>query len=155
MSSLLGTLSLLNVGHGDITLSFNGKDKSESDRAARIIGDMLKKGFAILIRIGEKDGEPIYRRAKAFDPKTNEYIIAADVEDHVEVADLLRPAPSAQDKPEKIIRTSVRSRPKERRIPASTTHATAVGRTAGGYDPNLLHQIRRGTNNDPSVLGCK
>lgn len=68
-------LSILNVGEGDTKLTFDPDKPVERERAARIVTDMLRRGYAILIHAGEKDGEPIYRRAKRFDPKTCEYLI--------------------------------------------------------------------------------
>ncbi len=122
-----GTLGILSVGAGDTTLSFDKRNPAEVERACRIVTDMLRKGYAILVRVGEQNGEPIYRRAKAFDPETCEYIIDG--------------VPDVQKQPVETVGQEQIETPKRRgrppkagrqRIPASGTHAVAVGRTAGG-----------------------
>ena len=70
------------------------------------------------MQAGEENGEPLYRRAKGFDPKTCEYIIVGTPED------------SDEETPTKATKT--RKSLKERRVPASSTNAIAVARTAGG-----------------------
>jgi hypothetical protein len=111
-------LSILNVGEGDTKLSFDPDKPVERERAARIVTDMLRRGYAILIQIGEKDGEAIYRRAKRFDPKSCEYIIEGLSEaEEEEIASFMA---GGQKK-----RTY-------RRVPAASTPAIAVARTARG-----------------------
>src|SRR5271167_3602660 len=68
--------SILNVGDGDTKISFDKDKPQERDRACRIIQDMLRRGYAILVQAGEKDGRPIFYRATDFDPQTAEYIVA-------------------------------------------------------------------------------
>lgn len=113
-----GTLGILNVGAGDTKLSFDPSKPAEVKRAARIVGEMLAQGYAILVQAGEADGEPLYRRAKAFDPATCEYIIVGE------------PEGSHEEAPAKTTKT--KQPVKDRRIPAGSTHAIAVARTAGG-----------------------
>jgi hypothetical protein len=43
------SLSILNVGHGDTKLTFDKDKPEERERAALIVGEMLRKGFAILV----------------------------------------------------------------------------------------------------------
>lgn len=124
----IGELAILNVGDGDTKLSFDKNKPEEQKRAARIIGDMLKAGYTILVQVGEKDGEPLYQRAKGFDPETAEYIIAGDA-----------PAiPSGIDMPEEEQAISEKRRGgraparKYQRIAASETRAVGVARSAGG-----------------------
>lgn len=115
-----GTVGILNVGAGDTKLTFDKSKPVERKRAAGIVTDMLKKGFAILIQVGEKDGEPIYQRAKAFDPETCEYIIAGGPDEELNLS-VKAPNPKLKRKP---------GRP--RRVDAAKTRAVSVGRTAGG-----------------------
>lgn len=113
-----GLIGILNVGAGDTKLSFDPSKPAEVKRASRIVGEMLAQWYAILVQAGEENGEPLYRRAKGFDPKTCEYIIVgAPEENHEE-------APSKAAKGRQTL--------KERRIPARSTNAIAVARTAGG-----------------------
>ena len=64
----LGELGILNVGTGDTKLSFDPTRPAERKRAAKVVMDMLERGYAILIQVGERDGKPLYQRAEAFDP---------------------------------------------------------------------------------------
>src|SRR5215831_14323566 len=73
-----GGVGILNVGAGDTKLSFDPSNPQECIRAARIVKDMLRRGYALLVDSGEKtgDGKPIYRRALEFDETKYEYVIA-------------------------------------------------------------------------------
>ena len=117
-----GEVGILNVGAGDTKLSFDPKNPIERERAARIVTDMLKRGYALLVQVGEKKGEPVYQRAKAFDPKTCEYIIAGGPDEEINIG-----GPGMEPH-----RGPGRPRKAERRVPAHSTRAVAVGRTAGG-----------------------
>jgi hypothetical protein len=76
----MGTLSCLNVSGGDIEITFDTNDCAEAIRAKRIISDMLRRGYALLVKM--PDGT--YTRALEFDEKQGKYIIAdydpADIE---------------------------------------------------------------------------
>lgn len=115
---MTGTLSILNVGDGDTKLSFDPKKPAERERAARVVTDMIKQGFAILVEVGKRKGEPLYQRAKSFDPETCEYIIVGVPEDGHEKATA---SPKAKTK-----KTTTR------RVPAAKTRSVAVARSAGG-----------------------
>lgn len=117
---MTGELAILNVGTGDTKLSFDPKKPEEVKRACLVVEDMLKRGFAILVQVGKRKGEPLYQRAKGFDPKTAEYIIVGAPED-AEVE-----APKARKEPKP------RTGPARRRVPAKGTRAVAVARSAGG-----------------------
>lgn len=136
-------LGILNVGAGDTKLSFDKSNPAECARAAKIVEDMLKRGYAILVQVGEKDGEPIYQRAKAFDPETCEYIISAGPDEAIAVGDILRgeaerpagfPGDPSMDKSPSHTAKRGRGRPRTRdvRIEASGTRAVSVSRSAGG-----------------------
>src|SRR6185312_1551919 len=71
----MSQLRILNVGEGDRTLKFDPNNPEESERAKIAITEMLKLGFAIFVRDGERDGQPLYSRATGFDPQRNEYVI--------------------------------------------------------------------------------
>lgn len=130
---MTGSLAILNVAAGDTKLTFDSKDPAEREKAARIVKDMIRRGFVLLIEVGRDDKGPVYRRAQDFDETTNEYIVAgmsSDAEaDHEEAEDQAEeattPAPRAR---------SPRGRPKaaKGRVPAASTNAVAVARTAGG-----------------------
>jgi len=151
-----GSVGILNIGAGDTKLTFDKSNPVESVRAARIVRDMLRRGYALLVEV-EKDGKKIFRRAEDFDEETCEYIIAdfdpiaAQPEPQKSIAD--RVLQGFVDKPEAddgeavgenegeataaaaptapyTNRTGKRGRP--RKIHASTTRAVAVARSAGG-----------------------
>lgn len=122
-SSPGATLAILNVGTGDTKISFDKDNPKERERACRIVTDMLRRGYAILVAAGEKDGRPLYYRATDFDPQTAEYIVAGMPEESPQAmpaADDPAPAPKK------------RGRPPGRRLPAESTRAVSVARSAGG-----------------------
>lgn len=127
----MSELAILNVGAGDTKLSFDPKDKPGREHAKRVVQDMLKRGYAIMVQVGEQDGEPIYRRAKAFDPKTCEYIVMGTPDEE-------KTAPLAQRIAEDVATSPARGkrgRPRktaETRIPADRTKAVGIARSAGG-----------------------
>jgi hypothetical protein len=109
-----GELTILNVGTGDTKLIFDKSKPAEVKRAGRVVQDMLRRGFALLVEVGERNGQPLYQRAHSFDPETNEYLIVGTPDD----AELMPKRRSAK--------------PKFKRLPATSTKATAVARSAGG-----------------------
>lgn len=119
-----GTIGILNVGAGDTKLSFDSSKPKEVKRAAKVVKDMLERGYAIMVEVGKDDKGPLYRRAEEFDPATNEYIIMGAPEEDDEEEP--KTAPSAKAPKARKGTTS------RRRIPASKTHAVAVARSAGG-----------------------
>ena len=116
-----GTIGILNVGAGDTKLSFDPKQPAERKRAAKVVADMLRRGYAILVQVGERDGKPLYQRAEGFDPETCEYIIVGT-------------PPEATPN----LKTTLKRTRRQRRgslttrVPASKTSAVAVARSAGG-----------------------
>jgi hypothetical protein len=66
---MLGELGILNVGAGDTKLTFDPSKPAEVKRAGKVVKDMLKRGFAILIEVGKDEKGPLYRRATGFDEK--------------------------------------------------------------------------------------
>lgn len=116
----MGELGILNVGTGDTKLTFDKTKPEETKRAAAIVTDMLKRGFAILVEVGKDEKGPLYRRATAFDPETMEYIIVGLPEDEIITPKEKEEAPQKR-----------RGRPLKR-VPADSTNAISVSRSAGG-----------------------
>ena len=117
----MGELGILNVGAGDTKLSFDPKKPKEVEYAKKVVTDLLRRGFAILVEVGKKNGKPLYQRAEGFDPKTCEYIIVGAPEDSDEETEAPEAAPKAKTK-----------RKTTRRVAAANTRAVAVARSAGG-----------------------
>lgn len=111
-----GSLSVLNVGHGDLKLSFNSQDPAEVERARKAVNDMLNRGYAIFVELaGGK-----LRRVKKFDSRRDVYIVA-DV-----------PAEAAAAGPAQTGNGRRSSKQRTASIPAKKAKATAVAPTAGG-----------------------
>lgn len=72
MSESIGELFVPNVGEGDITVAFNKEDKGETAKALRMLRDMQRRGFAILVRLD--DGT--YQRVEAVDEMRGLYIVS-------------------------------------------------------------------------------
>lgn len=119
---MTGTIGILNVGAGDTKLSFDKNNPKERKRAAKIVDDMLKRGYAVFVQVGEKDGEPLYQRAHAFNPETCEYLIFGDPEDD----DSEGPKNEQKSAPRR------RTAATPKRVAAEATRAVAVSRSAGG-----------------------
>ncbi|PTR05376.1 MULTISPECIES: hypothetical protein [unclassified Novosphingobium] len=120
---MAGEVAILNVGAGDTKLSFDPSNPAEVARAAKIVKDMIRRGFALLIEVGRDDKGPLYRRAHDFDATTNEYIVAGTPGEIEE--------PSHEQEPASAPRKGRKAAPRQR-IPAATTNAVTVARTAGG-----------------------
>lgn len=73
---MTGEVAILNVGAGDTKLTFDNKNPAETIRAARIVKDMLRRGYALLVEVEQPDGTKAFQRAIDFDETKNEYIIA-------------------------------------------------------------------------------
>lgn len=143
----MGALEILNVSEGDMKISFETSDCAEAIRAKRIIKDMLRRGYALLV-----DGQ----RIKDFDETKGEYIIAdfdaieslnvemAEADQRLkarreaddkasdewqarrdEVSDAAHPAVEAPVK-------RGRGRPPNKRVPMHKTSANAVAPRVGG-----------------------
>ena len=141
---MMGGLSILNVGEGDTKLSFDKSNPAERIRAARIVTDMLRRGYALLVEV-EQDGEKRFQRVKKFDEEKCEYIIAdfdptvAEEDDEREITAAGEPGTveTAGEPAEQPSAPASRPRGRPRRtikrsVPASSTRAVAVARSAGG-----------------------
>jgi hypothetical protein len=137
-----GTVAILNVGAGDTKLSFDPTNPAERIRAARIVADMLRRGYALLVEVGKAaDGRPIYQRAVAFDEARCEYIIAdfdpvtaakADQEEAAanesNVSETEAPSATQADE----AAPAPRRKGSRRRVDAGSSRSVAVARSAGG-----------------------
>jgi hypothetical protein len=99
-------------------------EPGETAKSARIVKDMLRRGFVLLVEVGSDEKGPIYRRAHDFDENTTEYIVAGMSADE-EISNVEKPASSPR--PRRQAKAASR-----KRVPASSTSAVAVARTAGG-----------------------
>jgi hypothetical protein len=128
---MAGTVGILNVGAGDTKLTFDPTKPDEVKRSAQIVKDMIRRGFVLLIEVGQDKGEPIYKRAHDFDESTAEYIVAGvaepTTEEQVDEQEQAGAPPTAR----KAAPRRAKRRTRER-IPATGTRALAVARTAGG-----------------------
>ncbi len=134
-----GTVAVLNVGDGDTKLSFDPKNPAERIRAARIVRDMLRRGYALLIEV-ERDGQKVFQRATDFHEDVCEYVIAdldpitaaeADTKDthghHQVEPGAATPAGKVGAAPKQRGR-----KPTVRTIPAASARAVVVAPVAGG-----------------------
>ena len=134
---MTGTLSILNVGDGDTKLSFDKNNPAERIRAARIVTDMLRRGYALLVEV-ERNGEKGYERVQAFREDTCEYIIAdfdptvAAATETGNVDEFETQARPGAQAPSEAAPKKRRGRPSTRKVPAEGANAVAVGRSAGG-----------------------
>lgn len=112
---MTGSLSVLNVGAGDIEVKFNRHQPEEVARAIRMLKDMQARGYAILVR--QDDGS--YVRATAIDETNGLYIISGEA----------APEPTADIPP---VRATRKRGPQRRTQSIATSHAIGVGRSAGG-----------------------
>lgn len=74
LSDVIGSLDVLNCCKGHVTVNFDKADAIETERARRMIQDMLKRGYALFVH--RPDGGTV--RVKRFDPKTDEYIVGTE-----------------------------------------------------------------------------
>jgi hypothetical protein len=137
-----GTIGILNVGAGDTKLTFDKSNPAECIRSGRIVIDMLRRGYALLIE--DPPGSGTYTRVKKFDENTSEYIIADfdgaaaqrfdEAEEHAQAELGQEAAANSASEPAEEPRPAglrKRGRP-EKKVPASSTTGIAVARSAGG-----------------------
>ena len=131
-----GSVAILNVGDGDTKLSFDPSNPAERIRAARIVRDMLRRGYALLIEV-EVDGRKVFQRATDFKEDVCEYVIAdfdplqaaeADVKEAHDQQNESSPAPGKATPGG----APKRGRPRKVSVPAETARAVVVAPVAGG-----------------------
>ena len=127
---MTGEVAILNVATGDTKLTFDPSKPEEVKRSARIVKDMIRRGFVLLIEVGRDEKGPTYRRAHDFDETTAEYIVAGLASDAEETPVNEQEPASAPRIPSQ--RPAQNRRSVKTRIPASGAKAVAVARTAGG-----------------------
>lgn len=111
-------IGILNVGAGDTKLVFDPSKPEEMKKAATIVRDMLRRGYAILVEGEDAYGKTAFVRAHDFDETKCEYIIADT------------PQPESEDG--RVPKKEDGRRTRWRRVPATGTRGVSVGRTAGG-----------------------
>lgn len=126
-----GEVGILNVGAGDIRLNFDPANPAERIRAARIVADMLRRGYALLVEV-EENGKKFYQRALEFREDRCEYVIAdfdGSRADSPEPPIEQEAAHVEDPEPEE---ASPRARRGRKAVKAEHARAVAVGRSAGG-----------------------
>lgn len=128
-----GVLEVLNVQGGDVKITFDPANPSETIRAKRMIEDMLRRGYALVVEV-ERDGKTAYERVQSFDAARGEYIIADFDSLQAAKADA---ASTADEQTTEAIEAADRPRRgknshKIRSMAMETSKATAIGRSAGG-----------------------
>mgnify|MGYP000010388987 FL=1 len=134
---MIGGVGILNVGAGDTKLSFDKSNPAERIRAARVVKDMLRRGYALLVEVDTPDGKK-FTRAIDFDEDVCEYIIAdfdplvAADHDATETNNGEQVKVEASDSRPVEARAKPGRRVVKKRIPADGARSVAVARTAGG-----------------------
>ena len=145
ISGDVGTMGILNVGAGDTKLSFDKSNPQECIRAARIVADMLRRGYALMIEVDQGNGVKTYQRVLEFREDVCEYVIAdmdpmaaavADKEEERRRGEQTT-APANQEGAteggkEVASTPSPRRGRAKRSVPASETRGVAIARSAGG-----------------------
>lgn len=136
---MTASIGILNVGVGDTKLTFDKSNPAECIRAARIVTDMLRRGYALLVEV-DREGVKAFQRVLEFREDTCEYIIAdydplqsKKIEEEGAADEPSGEAASAEGLPT-VNEGPKRGRPKliKRAIPASGARGVAVARSAGG-----------------------
>jgi hypothetical protein len=137
-----GTIGILNVGAGDTKLSFDKDNPMERARSARIVADMLKRGYVLFIEVPGHEGKS-YQRVLEFREDVCEYIIA-DLDPAIAAPEPKEETPVHEPSNEaegeagspaenEIPAPAPRGRGRKRKsVDAGIVHGVAVGRTAGG-----------------------
>lgn len=128
-AKLPGELSVLNVGAGDINITFNNADADEVGKARQVITDMQKAGYAIMAQMPDKS----YQRIESFDPARNAYIVVVLAPETGAVVEAVTDA--------EVLPKKRGGRPKGARkgvdfdrvaLPVQQTRAVGIARSAGG-----------------------
>lgn len=127
-----GELGILNVGAGDTKLSFDPTKPADCERAAAVVMDMLTRGYAIMVQVGEREGKPLYMRAESFDPATCEYLIVGLPDQSEDYSDVVAPNDQPHAQLSQAATEARRRRSRRGRISANNTHGVAVAPIAGG-----------------------
>ena len=144
------SLGILNVGAGDTKLTFDPTNPAEMIRSGRIVTDMLRRGYALLIEVPDGNGGTKTVRAKEFREDISSYVIAdfdpvaAQQADEAEKAEAGAQADEEGEQGQAEGRGTAsaeaaaapaaprRKRYVDRFVPAAGTAGVAVARTSGG-----------------------
>jgi hypothetical protein len=141
------SLGILNVGAGDTKLTFDKNNPAEMIRSARIVKDMIRRGYALLVEVTDKKGNTSYTRVREFKEETCEYIIADFDPVTAAEEDAREPNNQSTDEPataatdgetvtQKPLATPKiaggRKREGTRAVSAAKTTGVAISRSAGG-----------------------
>jgi hypothetical protein len=131
-----GAVGILNVGDGDTTLSFDPKNPAERARAARIVKDMIRRGYCLLIEL-EVDGKKQTTRALDFHEDVCEYVIADFDSAQAAEADSLEEENGQDTQPSAAAPAGTQAAPAKRRynkrsVSATSVRTVAVAPSAGG-----------------------
>ena len=137
-----GQMGILNVGAGDTKLTFDKNNPMERARSARIVTDMLKRGYVLFIETSkDAKGNPAYQRVLEFKEDVCEYIIAdlatpikQETTDHEQSGET-----ASGERGEALIQPAKTNIPQARKggrprksVPAEQARGVAVARSAGG-----------------------
>jgi hypothetical protein len=131
-------IGILNVGAGDTKIVFDKNNPADCIRAARIVKDMLRRGYALLVEVDQPDGTKAFQRVLEFREDSCEYVIAdfdplvAQQTDQEEArtdessgeASAAAQPPTGDERPKRKLT--------KRGIPAAGARGVAVARSAGG-----------------------
>ena len=147
MSLSTGSVGILNVAGGDLRLSFDPKNPAEAIRSGRVVKDMIRRGYALLVEV-DRNGVKAFERALDFREDIGEYIIAdfapePAYKETARVSELLtnkyleeatpNGESSEETEPTKDTAKEVKQAKRGRKsLPAYSTRAVAVSRSAGG-----------------------
>lgn len=131
----MGSINCLSVSEGDITITFDSNNAAEAIRAKRMIRDMLRRGYALLVKL--EDGT--YTRCLEFDEASSEYIVAdfdpviAAEQDNNDVQEIEKQTEEAKAIQPNAKKFPGPGRPRGRkRLDMSKSHATAIAPSSGG-----------------------
>lgn len=136
MPQHVGEVGILNVAAGDTKLSFDPKNPVERIRAARIVKDMIRRGYALLVEKTPGSGE--YTRALDFIEDVAEYVVADLDPVAAAEADAKEEEDHGHQQSEAATGTATTAAAPaqrgvtKRRVKASSTRAVAVAPSAGG-----------------------
>lgn len=125
MEMTTGSLSVLNVGAGDIEIRFNQHQPEEVERAVKMLLDMQRRGYAILVK--QDDGT--YVRAHSIDPERAVYVISGEP-DQVTIRQEVIDGEVVGDR--KALPPAPRRGRARREQSIAGRHAVGVARSAGG-----------------------
>jgi hypothetical protein len=114
-------IAILNVGAGDVAVTFNPAIDDEKQRAITMLEDMMRRGYAIMVRL--EDGT--YARVHEIDETRSSYIIG-------EHAPAVAPTQETASVAELAEQPRRRGRRGRRSIPIAGSTTTAIARSAGG-----------------------